>query len=220
MMDQSSIPPGELAQTLRELDVVNRWLGGYMVSLEGLDRLHDKSSTPLQILDVGSGGGDFLARAQAWGEQQGIRVAGLGIDLLQDAVSIADARYGSLEGLRFDCQDLLEMEGENRFDVVHASLTLHHFHHERAGEALRRMLALSRVGVVINDLHRHPLAYYGINLMTALFSKSRLIRNDALFSVLNGFSRRDLEELMQALPCQKYELHWRWTFRWLLVIYK
>jgi hypothetical protein len=71
-------------------------------------------------------------------------------------------------------------------------------------------------GFFINDLHRHPLAYYSISLLTRLFSKSYLVKNDAPISVLRGFTRDDWKRIFRDAGLDNYSCHWRWAFRWLV----
>ena len=82
----------------------------------------------------------------------------------------------------------------------------------------------SAVGFFINDLHRHPFAYYSIKWLTKLFSKSYLVKNDAPLSVLRGFKKKELEMFnFQCSPPDRRagilnaRLKWKWAFRWLLI---
>ncbi|WP_431211923.1 hypothetical protein ACQ86N_40085 [Puia sp. P3] len=72
-------------------------------------------------------------------------------------------------------------------------------------------------GWFINDLHRHPLAWGSIRLLTRLFSGSYLVKNDAPLSVLRGFSRSEWQRILQAAGIGGYTLRWKWAFRWLVV---
>jgi len=72
--------------------------------------------------------------------------------------------------------------------------------------------------VVINDLHRHPLAYYSIKYLTQLFGGSRLVQNDAPLSVARAFSRADWQRLLAQASITQYELRWCWAFRWQVVL--
>ncbi len=82
---------------------------------------------------------------------------------------------------------------------------------------LQWMQINSEKGFFINDLHRHPIAYYSIRLLTALFSRSWLVQHDAPVSVLRGFSRAEWERLLIDAGINEYFLKWKWAFRWLIV---
>ena len=73
--------------------------------------------------------------------------------------------------------------------------------------------------MVINDLHRHPLAYYSIRLLTQLFSKSPMVKNDGPLSVLRSFQRKELSYLIKTTGFHSFEIEWKWAFRWRVIAY-
>jgi hypothetical protein len=75
----------------------------------------------------------------------------------------------------------------------------------------------SRWGFFINDLHRHFLAYYSIQILTRLFSKSYLVKNDAPLSVARGFTKNEWQKLLKEVGMQEARISWRWAFRHLIV---
>jgi hypothetical protein len=101
-------------------------------------------------------------------------------------------------------------------DIVFSSLFCHHFTDEELVLQLEWMEKNSAIGFFINDLHRHPLAYFSILVLTRLFSRSYLVKNDAPLSVRRGFSRRDWDRLFAAARITHYQCRWRWAFRWLI----
>lgn len=219
LMDDEEIADGEMSRTLDELAAINRWLGGYAASICGLRRLLPPPPVEISLLDVGCGGGDVLGYMVEWGRARGIEIRGTGVDRSSSAIAYArERRGGGANGLRFEAVDFLELDGAQRFDIVHSSLVLHHFPGAEAAQALRKMYDLARWGVVINDLHRHPLAYYSIRVLTRILSRSRLIQNDAPVSVLRGFSAGDWGGLVALAGLPAPELRWRWPFRWQVVM--
>jgi hypothetical protein len=81
---------------------------------------------------------------------------------------------------------------------------------------LKWMKQNSRIGFFINDLHRHSLAYHSIRLLTRLFSKSYLVKNDAPISVTRGFKKNELENFLINAGIADYTIQWKWAFRWLV----
>ena len=77
----------------------------------------------------------------------------------------------------------------------------------------------STLGFFINDLHRHPVAYLFIKIITKLFSKSYLVKNDAPLSVLRGFRKNEWQQIFEKSGITNYSIKWKWAFRY-LVIYK
>ena len=86
-----------------------------------------------------------------------------------------------------------------------------------SGDLMGWMKNNSTLGFFVNDLHRHPLAYHSIKLITSLFSKSYLVKNDAPLSVARGFKKDELIEILQQSSIIHYQLKWMWAFRWLLI---
>ena len=76
----------------------------------------------------------------------------------------------------------------------------------------------SRSGFFINDLHRHPVAYYSIKLLSLLFSKSYLVKNDAPLSVKRGFKRNEIIACLANAGISDFSIKWKWAFRWLVII--
>ena len=220
LMDDPGIAADDLRGALTELCSINRTLNGYASSIVGLQSLVPPTSRSLSVLDVGTGGGDVARRIVRWGVRRGIDVRVTGIDLSPTCIEYARSAGPPDEGLRFDVADLFELADEHQFDVVHAALVLHHFNGEDAARALRKMSRLARLGLVINDLHRHPFAYYSFRLLSRVLWRNRLIRHDGPISVLRAFRRDDFSRLARDVGLPAPEVVWRWAFRWQVVCRK
>ena len=229
LMDDLAIGDERLTRALDDLRLVNRFLGGTRLSvrriLDALDVtggdavLHPER--PLRILDVGCGGGDLADALVRWGDRAGRRVEVEGIDVnpatLVHARGWLDRRLGPALADRATLRvaDAFALPyPDDAFDAAHASLFLHHFPAADVAALLREMARVARV-VVVNDLHRHPLAYHAIRALARL-SPSEMFRHDAPLSVLRGFSRGELRRAARDAGLA-YRLAWRWAFRWVLV---
>jgi 2-polyprenyl-3-methyl-5-hydroxy-6-metoxy-1,4-benzoquinol methylase len=219
-MDAASLDGTELAETLGELACINANLGGYGATLSALERLIPATRREFDLLDVGSGGGETARRIVEWARRRGQTARVHGIDRSPQAVAYARRSHAGLPGLEFTVQDLFDLPAARKYDVVHAALVLHHFSDDAAVRALAKMFELSRTGLVVNDLHRHPAAYYPIRWLTARLSKNRLIRHDAPLSVLRSFRRSCLEALAQRAGLPAPKISWRWAFRWRMIVEK
>lgn len=220
LMDAPDLPVDEISATLDELAVINSVLGGYGPSVGGVRSLLPRGCRRVRILDVGTGGGDIPRRIARWAERRGIDATVVGIDLSEPTVEYSRRKSEGRTGLEFRCADVRDLRPGERFDIVHAALTLHHFDDESAVDVLRTMGSLARWGVVINDLHRHPVAYHSIRWLTRLLSRSRLIRSDAPLSVLRAFRRGELVRLVARAGLPPARITWRWAFRWQVIISK
>ena len=217
-MDDLAHQGPELERTLAEIELVNRTLGGYGPSLEGLRRLMPRGCERLTVLDVGTGSGDIPRKLVQWGRRAGCEIEVTGIDLAQTTIAMARRESSAYPSLRFEVQNLFDLPDEPMFDVVHAAATLHHFVGTEAQRALAKMFRLARFGVVINDFHRHPLAWAGIKILTVLFSRSRLVRYDGPLSVLRSFKRSDFQGMCRAEGLPTPDIVWRPMFRWRVIL--
>lgn len=216
LMDADDAPAEELRATFRELAVINRRLGGHAATLGALNALTPLGTKRLRILDVGCGDGEAASAILGWAEASGIAAEVHGIDLSGESVSLASERRR--RGLSFSYDDLFALDSGDTYDIVHAGLMLHHCPGDQAVRALKAMHEHARLGIAINDLHRHPLAYHGIKRLTATLSGNRLIRHDAPLSVLRGFSRPELEDMCRRARLPMPDIRWRWAFRWQMTV--
>ena len=93
---------------------------------------------------------------------------------------------------------------------------MHHFNQIEAVDLCRRMQRWATYGIIINDLHRHRFAYYGIKLLAHLLPVSPMFAYDAPLSVLRGFRRDDLDTLAQQAELRHPRIERSLGFRWVL----
>jgi 2-polyprenyl-3-methyl-5-hydroxy-6-metoxy-1,4-benzoquinol methylase len=219
LMDDLSIGGAELVETLAQLRRINRLLGAAWPTLEGVTRLWSQAGRPrqLSILDTGAGSGELNCCLLRWADRSGLRMRITLLDIHPDTCQVAANYYQNDPRVQVIQGDICRL-GLNQVDIVTASLFLHHFPAGRLPLILSSMLRVARLGVVINDLHRHKLAWVFIKIATHLFSQNRLIRHDAPLSVRRGFRAADLEALKKALEPDRLSYRWRPFFRYLMII--
>ena len=221
LMDDLGLASEELRQNLDELETINTWLGGYRPVLAALARLrpHFPAGRPLRLADLGSGGGDTLRHVAAWARQQRLPVALTGVDANAFMLGYAAAKSAAYPEISYQQLDIFSPGfAAQPYDVLTASLFCHHFTDAELVALLRRWHQQAGVAVVLNDLHRHWLAYYSIRLLTWLLRGSRLVQHDAPLSVARAFSRADWRRLLAAAGIERYTLRWCWAFRWQVVL--
>ncbi|MEJ8801214.1 methyltransferase domain-containing protein [Pontibacter sp. H249] len=221
LMDDLTLSGEELRRNLEELEVINNWLGGYKVVLHALEQLQLPENHTLRIADIGCGGGDTLKSIAKWARRKSINVELEGIDANDFMVQYARKRCTGFPEVSINQYDVFsEAFALQKYDVVVCSLFCHHFTDKQLVQLFRQLYNQATYKVIINDLHRHWLAYYSIKYITAAFSGSRLVKNDAPLSVWRAFKREELEQLVQKAAIRKYTLRWMWAFRWQLVLEK
>jgi hypothetical protein len=53
------------------------------------------------------------------------------------------------------------------------------------------MQASAQKGIIITDLHRHPVLYYAIIFITHVFTNNKMVRYDGPLSVNGGLKSRN-----------------------------
>lgn len=232
-LDGDNIHPAELTKNLQELEFINKYLGGHRIIITGINALLDgwyKSNAPddsLLICEIGCGGGDNLKAIEKWCSSKDITARFIGVDINKECIAYAKENCKELDA-EWITSDYKTIKLNHKPDIIFSSLFCHHFTDEELDYQFQWMKQNSRVGFFVSDLHRHPLAYYSILVLTKLFSGSRLVKNDAPLSVLRGFKRKELESFRSQLYSQTIArngnarlcIKWQWAFRWLMFFKK
>jgi 2-polyprenyl-3-methyl-5-hydroxy-6-metoxy-1,4-benzoquinol methylase len=216
LLDQNDISFDAIKQNMHELNIINTLLGGHSISLAGMKKLIQENKK-ITVCEIGCGGGDNLMAIKKWCDKQNISVHLIGIDINENCIEYAISKIKD-KNFQFILSDYQNHSFSDKPEIIFSSLFCHHFNTEEIVNMLKWMQANSGIGFFINDLERNPLAYYSISLLTKLFSKSYLVKNDAPLSVLRGFKKKEWQLLLEQSDIQKYSLRWKWAFRWLLVV--
>ena len=218
LLDEPNIPKDLLYRNLVELEFINKYLGGHSISIKGIKTLVVDYSKTYTIADIGCGGGDSLKAIAAWSKKENYKVNLLGVDLKEACINYAKINCSEYT-MNFLCEDFrTTFSSATPIDIVHASLFCHHFTENEIIEFIQ-LCSKHKAIFVINDLERNPIAYYAIKLLTKLFSKSPLVKNDAPLSVLRGFKKVEWQAILKKSGIKKYSIKNRWAFRHLVIIY-
>ena len=199
-MDDLSRPAEEFDQAYQELASINRRLGG----IRAIERFLP-TNTGLRILDVAAGGcdiGDVLAETRSC-KVVSLDINPMGLKRTRHTLPVVG------DGTRLPFAD-------GTFDAVICSLSFHHLTDEECAHVLQEMWRTSRGSVLVNDLHRHPVAYFAIKLLAALFSSSVMVQHDGPVSVRRAFQPKDFKEMARRarIPAT---VHRSFPFRLVLV---
>ena len=214
IMDDFSINDDRIDDALNEIKLVNKFLGGISTSKDGFRfLLKHKKFNPMKVLDIGSGASDVF-------EALNKRFPNLNVYSLDrnerickviKAEKTATPIYGDAKNPPIKKESV---------SVVHASLFLHHFTEDEIKNLIKSSLSIANYGMIINDLRRSVWALIGIKLLTILFSKSSMVKNDAPLSVKRGFIKSELIDMLKSLKIINYKIKRKWAFRWLVAIPK
>lgn len=203
LLDQPGHAREVLAENLRDLARVNRWLGGNWLTLHALERVLAEPAAiqrvppgEYRVLDVGSGGADMPAAMFAWGRARGIRIRPFALDLSPEILDVARQRQGAWA-------DFLVADGchlpfaDASFDVAACSLVLHHLGPKNAIALLREMARVARGGIIVNDLVRSGPGYVGAWLFSRMTTRNQLTRHDAPLSAQRAYTWREMRRLLE-----------------------
>jgi 2-polyprenyl-3-methyl-5-hydroxy-6-metoxy-1,4-benzoquinol methylase len=220
-MDHATLDSEEMVATLNEIASVNRFLGGINASRAALDHLLPAGTLQsLSLLDVGTGSADIPIALVRWARRRGVAIDITAVDVNPAICEVARQRTAAYREITVREADVFTLTDTETFDVVHGAMFLHHFPQPRAAALLRIMYNLCRHSIIVNDLHRHPLAYYSITWLSRLLSLSPMFQHDGPISVLRGFQQPELEALGQLSGLAHVEIAWRWPFRYVMTARK
>ena len=219
LMDDFSNNGVLLRDTLDKLAGINKWLGGNRVTINGLRKLingHPKEKI-INVIDIGCGGGDLIREVANYFYKNGYSFKITGIDANKDALAYADELSRMYPEINFRHCNIFSNDFKSiKYDVVLSSLFLHHFKDEQLIEFLPKILKKASLGIIVNDLHRHPVAYYLFRLLCLLINNN-MVKEDGLTSILKGFKQQDLERISKEIGA-KYQIKWKWAFRYQWII--
>lgn len=215
LLDGDNIPRQALEKNLRELEFINKWLGGHHICIRGLQALI-RNKKDLRICEIGCGGGDNLAALINYTMCSRIKLSSVGIDLKAQCLAFAK-KNPLLNNTLFICDDYRNCAFQDKPDVIFSSLFCHHFSTEELITQIRWMKENSLTGFFINDLQRNAIAYHSIKLLTRLFSRSYLVKNDAPLSVARALTKKEWRRIFEQVGIVNYKIEWRWAFRYLII---
>ena len=221
IMDDLSCSGTVVNKSLAELDTINKWLGGNRVTINGVEKLLANKKIPdvITIADLGCGSGEMLKLINEWAQRIKHSVSLTGFDANDSVTAYARSHLKDLHNAELITMDILSEEFKfQKFDIVVATLFFHHFTSEQLVDFFKQLRHQVRIGIVINDIHRHWLAYYSIQLLTRLFSRSPMVIHDAPLSVLRAFSKNELVDILKKADVANFSIQWCWAFRWQVVI--
>lgn len=174
--------------------------------------------TATSLIDIGCGGGLFLLNLHRFFPSIKMR----GIDINPEAIAYAklnQKRYAANKSINFVLQNKPQINfSPGEFDIILATLVCHHLSDEELVCFFRDATSVAGQAVIINDLHRHPLAYGFYALLSPLLFRNRLITHDGLISIKRSFKRSELHVLLLKAGIRNFQIKWCWPFRWQIII--
>ncbi len=223
IMDDFALEGEILRDALDKIAKINQLLGGNQLTLQGVQELLAKipKQNEIVIVDVGCGNGDMLRALANFALNQNLNFRLIGIDANNFTIKHAQSLSEDYSNISYRCEDIFDKNfAELKYDIVVCTLTLHHFKNEEIMQLMTVFKANSRVGIVINDLHRSAIAYRSFQALCFVFKLNTMSREDGLVSILRGFKKEELIQLSKKLNLTNYKIQWKWAFRYQWIVKK
>lgn len=217
-IDTGDYTPEEYAEALRELRLINRYIGEYH-SLKNslLTDIKRSGAKEFSVLDIGAGSGELLRLAAKFANKNSMTANLTGVELNTDAAKqiLSESReFTQITSVRTNALEL--PFADKTFDYAMCSLFTHHLTNIDIVRALKEMRRVSRLGIYVIDLHRHPIAYFLYTTIGKIFLKGRLVRHDGALSILRSFKPEELMQLAQDAGLKNFTVKRHFPFRLIL----
>ena len=223
IMDDFSLEGHDLLDALDKIATINQWLGGNALTLKGVEKLIKNQPKEMQIciVDLGCGNGDMLRSLAEYASKNNRNFKLIGIDANAFTLNYAKESSKNYPNIEYLSEDIFKFDFEHyKIDIALCTLTLHHFKEEEILKIIQDLNENTKIGIVVNDLHRSALAYRLFQLICFLFRLNRMSKEDGLTSILRGFKKAELIAFSKKLKFTHYTINWKWAFRYQWIIYK
>lgn len=220
MMDRENNNEALLRDDLKNLRIINKYLGGLSAVQREIVTLFEKinEQRAIEILDLATGSGDHPAAILKLARKINRAVKITAVDKNSEILEIARERTQPFQEIKLEPHDILALPyPAMSFDIVLCSLAIHHFSRERAVALLRTMKQLSRVGFIVNDLRRSWLAAWITWLYAHLTTRNPMTHHDSYLSVLRAFTQDEFQEMAREAGIQNFVIHKHPFFRLILI---
>ncbi len=223
IMDDFQMEGKILKEALDKIAQINNLLGGNKLTLQGVQQLisNINKNRLITIVDIGCGNGDMLRKLAVFGVNNQFNFHLIGIDANEYTINYARELSQNYLNISYVCKNVFDKQfSELKCDIVLCTLTIHHFKNNEIEDLLSVFYKNTKIGIVINDLHRNLISYRLFQLLGKVFNLNEMSKQDGLTSILRGFKKQELIDFSEKLNFKKYTILWKWAFRYQWIIKK
>lgn len=215
LLDGGAEAPAEVVRSLRDLERINRWLGGNAaISAHLYPRLRRAEGT-VTVADIATGSAHLPRTVSAWAARSGRDVRLFAVDFTPRHLEFAAQTSTSVQLVQADALHL--PFAPLRVDYYLSSLFLHHLPPDTLIAFLRDTYARARRGIIMSDLTRGWLPLIGFKLIQPAFARSCITRFDAIASIKRGYLPAELCDMAQQAGIRAPRIYQHPLFRMTLV---
>lgn len=167
----------------------------------------------INILDLCTGSADISMYIIDWARKNNKTIKIEAIDIDKNIIEVAKdvtQNYPEITPRVLDAFDLPYQK--ESFHIIICSQAFHHFSDQDCIKVLKIIYDLCSEAIIINDLRRAWLNYFGAYLISRVFNMDYMSKNDAPLSVLRSFTKEELIELankagIKNINCYSYFTH-------------
>ncbi|HVG03410.1 MAG TPA: methyltransferase domain-containing protein [Burkholderiaceae bacterium] len=214
LMDSPVTSAADYEQCLSDLEKVNRLTLTHRPTLRWLARaMHAiPGTTPVSILDVGYGRGDFLRALHRWGAARCRTLILTGIDLNSRSAAAARAATAAEMQIEYCVGDVFDCTPRPRPDFIVSSQFAHHLDDAQVLEFVRWMEANCTRGWYVADLQRHAISHFAFPFIARIAGWHNIVRDDGTVSIARSFHIAEWHEILRQAKVRA-DVRWHIPFR-------
>jgi ubiquinone/menaquinone biosynthesis C-methylase UbiE len=139
---------------------------------------------------------DLTSRMRRLGEIHHLDIRVVGVDHFFSVLCLAQRNNEACSNLPLVQADGRMLPfGDRAVDIAYCATTLHHLDPASAAATLREMGRVARLAVVVTDLRRGWLPWWGARLLLPLLAVTPVTRHDGALSVARAYTAAELRGL-------------------------
>jgi len=192
ILDRPDIDPRVVTRSMEDVAKANALFGGIRAALAEIEDLAPTLAESASLLDVATGTGDIPLAAARKLTKMGVHLTTFGLDSAEELAQKSRANVSAAV-----CANALELPlASKSVDVVLCSQFLHHLFAADIEKLVREMNRVARKRVVISDLRRSWIAAGGLWIASFPLRFHPVSRHDGVVSVMRGFTRAELRQIV------------------------
>ncbi|NKI32368.1 methyltransferase domain-containing protein [Croceivirga thetidis] len=217
LMDDPDLEIQTLKAVFVDINRVNSLLAAHhMVKNKVWQTVQGDTEKDYTLYDFGCGDGNLLRELADYLRKKKVRFKMVGLDISPKAIAIAKEASKAYPEISYSKVNILKEENSmERCDILLCGLTLHHFKTEDIPLLLERFQSITNIEIIINDLKRSYWACLWFKIISTLFIKTKIAKNDGLVSIKSGFIKPEIEGFANQLKTAVHDFKWYPNYRFI-----